>query len=158
MPLHPDTRSQPCADESGTPPHPKVEGRPDLPRAQTCTADLRLPGQTARADAEPSQAPDPDVFRDDLLRLLPELRHFARSVTQAAAQAEDLVQETLLRAWQSQDQDRSSSDLKAWALEMMRNSILSHRRDTDRELTDLGMAAAGRPARSVDRGSTSSRP
>lgn len=153
MPLHPDTRLQPCADESGTAPHPKVEDRPDLPRAQTCTADLRLhslPGQTVRADAEPSQAPDPNVFRDDLLRLLPELRHFARTVTQAAEQAEDLVQETLLRAWQSQDHYRPSSDLKAWAFAMMRNSVLSHRRETDRELPDLGMAAAGRPAGSVD--------
>ncbi|WP_457103724.1 sigma-70 family RNA polymerase sigma factor [Methylobacterium sp. P5_C11] len=151
MPLHPDTHSQPCADESGTPPHPKVEGRPDLPRAQTCTADLRLHslhGQIDRADAEP--APDPDVFRDDLLRLLPELRHFARSVTQAAEKAEDLVQETLLRAWQSQDQYRSSNDLKAWAFAMMRNSILSHRRDMDRELPDPGMAAAERPAGSVN--------
>lgn len=153
MPLHPDTRSQPCADESGTAPHPKVEDRPNLPRAQTCTADLRLHslhGQIERADAEPSQAPDPDLLRDDLLRLLPELRHFARSVTQAAEQAEDLVQETLLRAWQSQDQYRPSSDLKAWAFAMMRKSILSHRRDTDRELPDLGMAAAGRSAGSVN--------
>jgi RNA polymerase sigma-70 factor (ECF subfamily) len=153
MPLNPDTRSQSRADESGTAPHPKAEGRPNLPRVQTCTADLRLhslPGQIDRADAEPSQAPDPDLFRDDLLRLLPELRHFARSVTQAAEQAEDLVQETLLRAWQSQDQYRPSSDLKAWAFAMMRNSVLSHRRDTDRELPDLGMAAAGRPGGSVN--------
>jgi hypothetical protein len=153
MPLHPDTCSQPCADESGTAPRPKVEGRPDLPRAQTRTADLRLhslPAQIARADAEPSQAPDPDLFRDDLLRLLPELRHFARSVTQAAEQAEDLVQETLLRAWQSQDRYRPGVDLRAWMFAMMRTGDSSPRRDTDRALPDLGMAAAGRPAGPID--------
>jgi len=153
MPLHPDARSQPYADESGTAPRPKVEGRPDLPRAQARTADLRLhslPAQITRADAEPSQAPDPDLFRDDLLRLLPELRHFARSVTQAAEQAEDLVQETLLRAWQSQDRYRPGGDLRAWIFAMMRNGVSFHRRDTDRERPDLGMAAAGRPAGSVD--------
>lgn len=100
--------------------------------------------QISRADAEPSQAPDPDLFREDLLRLLPELRHFARSVTRAAEEAEDLVQETLLRAWQSQDRYRLGSDLKAWTFAMMRNSFSSTSSDGSRPVPDDGVSATGR--------------
>lgn len=147
MPFHPATRSRHCADETGTSPHPKVERRPDLPRARACTVDLGQHSQSAqisRADAEPSQAPDPDLFREDLLRLLPELRHFARSVTRVAEEAEDLVQETLLRAWQSQDRYRLGSDLKAWTFAMMRNSFSSTSSDGSRPVPDDGVSATGR--------------
>lgn len=114
MPFHPDIRSRQRADT--------IEPALDL------TAECRLgapPAQTFRSHAEPSRAPDPSRFCDDLLRLLPELRRFAGSITQAAEQADDLVQETLLNAWQSQDRYCPSRDLKSWIFAMMRNSFYS---------------------------------
>ncbi|WP_299658236.1 sigma factor, partial [Methylobacterium sp.] len=41
------------------------------------------------------------VFRDDLLAALPGLRTFAMSLVANSARADDLVQETLLKAWAS---------------------------------------------------------
>ncbi|MGH1570350.1 sigma factor [Methylobacterium sp. P31] len=95
------------------------------------------------AASDPSLVPDPDRFRDDLLRLLPDLKRFARSITRAADQTDDLVQETLLRAWQSQDQYRPGSDLKAWAFAIMRNGFYAQRRNGTRELPDADESAAG---------------
>jgi RNA polymerase sigma-70 factor, ECF subfamily len=42
----------------------------------------------------------PDAsFRDEKLRALPNLRAFARSLVHNPERADDLVQETILRAW-----------------------------------------------------------
>ncbi|MDR7037647.1 RNA polymerase sigma-70 factor (ECF subfamily) [Methylobacterium sp. BE186] len=93
-------------------------------------------------------------FRDELLALLPDLRVFARSIVRDASQADDLVQETLLRAWQNQHRYRPGSNFKAWAFTILRNQFYTERRRSKREVEDVDGAAAGRlvaPSDQVDR-------
>lgn len=87
---------------------------------------------------------DPDAFREELLALLPDLRGFARSIVRDPCQADDLVQETLLRAWQNQHRYRPGSNFKAWAFTILRNQFYTERRRTKREVEDVDGAAAGR--------------
>jgi RNA polymerase sigma-70 factor, ECF subfamily len=49
-----------------------------------------------------TEQPDP-AFMNDLLNLVPNLRAFAMSLTRNRDWAEDLVQDTILRAWDKRD-------------------------------------------------------
>lgn len=94
--------------------------------------------QIAREEA----AADDDTFRDDLLAALPALRAFALTLA-APAQADDLVQETLLKAWQNQDRFARGSNLKAWLFTILRNNLYTQHRKGRREVEDAdGVAAA----------------
>lgn len=84
-----------------------------------------------------------DTFREDLLGLLPDLRRFAQSLAHGADQAEDLVQETLLKAWQNQKRYRPGTNLKAWTFTIMRNQFYTEKRKSRREVEDVDGAAAG---------------
>ena len=63
------------------------------------------------------------IFRDALLEVTPQLRAYARSLCGAQDVADDLVQDTLLKAWEKQDSLREFSRLKAWAMTIMRNEF-----------------------------------
>ncbi|ACL59695.1 RNA polymerase, sigma-24 subunit, ECF subfamily [Methylobacterium nodulans ORS 2060] len=91
--------------------------------------------------AEPPAAAS--TFRDDLLAALPALRAFAVSLTANLAQADDLVQETLLRAWQNQHRFEAGTNLKAWLFTILRNQFYSHARKRRREVEDSDGSAAG---------------
>ena len=84
----------------------------------------------------------PDTFRDDLLALLPDLRRFANVLAKSSDQAEDLVQETLLKAWQNQERYRTGSNLRAWTFTIMRNQFYTAKRKARREVADVNGAAA----------------
>lgn len=84
-----------------------------------------------------------DTFREDLLGLLPDLRRFAQSLAHGADQAEDLVQETLLKAWQNQKRYRPGTNLKAWTFTILRNQFYTEKRKSRREVADIDGAAAG---------------
>lgn len=64
-------------------------------------------------------------FRDALLDVTPNLRAYARSLCGAADVADDLVQDTLLRAWEKQDTLKSPAKLKAWAMTILRNEFFA---------------------------------
>lgn len=63
----------------------------------------------------------PDDFKDALLGAVPHLRAFARSLCRNQDRADDLVQETLLRAWEHRDGLREGSRLKPWLMTILRN-------------------------------------
>ncbi|WP_376087732.1 sigma-70 family RNA polymerase sigma factor [Roseomonas sp. CCTCC AB2023176] len=67
-------------------------------------------------------------FRQDLIRLLPELRAFARFLTRDPTAADDLVQDTLLRALRNEAQWAPGTSLKAWTFTILRNAFLEARR------------------------------
>ena len=90
----------------------------------------------------PGDAPQ-TAFRDGLLAALPALRGFALSLA-APAQADDLVQETLLKAWQNQHRFAPGSNLTAWLLTILRNTFYTQLRKHRREVEDVDGAAAGR--------------
>ena len=56
-----------------------------------------------------------------ILAELPRLRRYARALLGDRAAADDLVQDTLERAWLRLDQWRAGSDLRAWLFSIMHN-------------------------------------
>lgn len=52
---------------------------------------------------------------------MPRLRRYARALVGERAAADDLVQDTLERAWQRRAQWRPDSDLRAWLFSIMHN-------------------------------------
>lgn len=60
-------------------------------------------------------------FERDMLALLPELRAFARVLVRRPADADDLVQDAVLRMWQAQQRFEPGTNLRAWAFTILRN-------------------------------------
>lgn len=70
----------------------------------------------------------PGEFRDALLEITPQLRAYALSLCGAIDVADDLVQDTLLKAWEKQESLRDFGRLKAWAMTILRNEFFGQRR------------------------------
>lgn len=75
-------------------------------------------------------------FSGLLLAALPELRAFALSLTRDSVWADDLVQETILRAWSHADRFQAGSCLHAWLFTILRNHFYSEHRRRGREVDD----------------------
>lgn len=72
-------------------------------------------------------------FHRDLLAVLPDLRGFARFLTRDRAAADDLVQDTLVRALAAQNQFQQGTLLKAWLFTIQRNTFHEQGRRKSRE-------------------------
>ena len=97
--------------------------------------------ETAPEAAAGKPAADP---RDEMLEHIPSLRAFAISLTRKGNEADDLVQETILRAWSNFDKFRPGTDLRAWLFTILRNAFFSSKRKSRREVGDPdGIHAAG---------------
>jgi RNA polymerase sigma-70 factor, ECF subfamily len=57
----------------------------------------------------------------ELVAALPRLRRYARVLTGDVNRADDLVQDTLARAWEKRSLWRAGSDLRAWLFTIMHN-------------------------------------
>lgn len=94
-----------------------------------------------------------DVFRHQLLGVIPRLRRYARSLVFDSPAADDLVQTTLERAlahWHQFDQRR---DLLVWVLSIAHNAYLDQRRrDARLSIVDPERASADQDARGGDPG------
>ncbi|AMS40539.1 RNA polymerase sigma factor [Aminobacter sp. NyZ550] len=75
-------------------------------------------------------------FKGDLLATIPGLRAFAMSLSQNADRADDLVQETLVKAWDKQSSFQPGTNLKAWLFTILRNEFYSQMRKRGREVQD----------------------
>ena len=73
-------------------------------------------------------------FKTDLLTLIPFLRAFARSLCGHRDLADDLAQDTLVRAWQARDSFVPGTNLKAWLFTILRNQYFSDRRRAWRQV------------------------
>ena len=76
------------------------------------------------------------AFRQDLLAALPALRAFALSLVTDATRADDLVQETVLKAWANQHRFEAGSNFMAWLFTILRNQFYSECRKRRREVED----------------------
>ncbi len=76
------------------------------------------------------------VFKRDLLAALPNLRAFAISLIGQADKADDLVQDTVLKAWAKQDSFEAGTNIKAWLFTILRNEFYSQMRKRGREVQD----------------------
>ncbi len=69
---------------------------------------------------------------DDIVPYLPHLRAFARMLAQDRALADDLVQETVLRALSHAHQFQPGTNLKAWLTTILRNAYFTEKRSQSR--------------------------
>ncbi|MPR10808.1 sigma-70 family RNA polymerase sigma factor [Microvirga tunisiensis] len=71
-----------------------------------------------------------------LLAVVPELRAFALSLTHDSVWTDDLVQETLLRAWSGAEQFQEGSNIRAWLFTILRHLFYTEHRRRRREVDD----------------------
>ncbi|MDO5657295.1 MAG: RNA polymerase sigma factor [Paracoccus sp. (in: a-proteobacteria)] len=84
--------------------------------------------------------------RDEIVDHLPALRAFALSLTREGSSADDLVQDTIVKAWTNIDKFTIGTNLRAWLFTILRNTFYSARRKTKREVSDSDGVYAARQA------------
>src|SRR4051794_14209909 len=87
--------------------------------------------------------PSPEV-RDAMRAALPNLRAFAVSLTHNVTYVDDLVQDTILRAWANLDRFEVGTNLNAWLFTILRNGFYSQHRKARRHVEDPDGFFAGR--------------
>jgi RNA polymerase sigma factor (sigma-70 family) len=86
-------------------------------------------------------AVDREAFKNELTRVVPHLRAFARGLCGRPDMADDLVQETLLKAWAAQARFEPGTSMRAWTFVILRNAYLTDmRRNRFRGEYDEGVA------------------
>lgn len=104
-------------------------------------ADLSASGRFAELLAKLDAALDEAGARNDaevkrlLVAVVPALHRFALSLARDPTAAEDLVQETLLRAWRARASFEPGTNFEAWTFTILRNQFYSGRRKP-REVQD----------------------
>ena len=78
--------------------------------------------------AEPRSAADAVSFKRELTSVIPHLRAFARVLCGRPDLADDLVQETLLKAWAAQERFEPGTSMRAWTFVILRNAYLTDMR------------------------------
>ena len=81
--------------------------------------------------------------RDDIATHIPDLRAFAMSLARNHAAADDLVQDTIVKAWSNFDKFTQGTNLRAWLFTILRNTFYSNRRKVSREVPDPDGIHAG---------------
>ena len=91
-----------------------------------------MSGEDGARGAAPSADP-----RDELVEHLPALRAFALSLTRNGAAADDLVQDTIVKAWTNIEKFQAGTNMRAWLFTILRNTFYSNRRKAKREVADV---------------------
>ena len=81
------------------------------------------------------------ALKREITRLLPDLRAFARFLARDPTAADDLVQETVLKALAALGQFKPGTNLKAWLFTIQRNAffeVARRRKREDRLLRERG--------------------
>ena len=81
-------------------------------------------------------------FQDALVAAIPNLRAFAISLSGNIQTANDLVQETMLKAWTHRTKFVTGTNFKSWLFTILRNTYFSDFRRGKREVQDVDGAAA----------------
>jgi RNA polymerase sigma-70 factor (ECF subfamily) len=88
--------------------------------------------QVIRAHTEPVD----QAFIDGIMGSLSSLRSFAISLSRDVHRAEDLVQDTVLKAISKQERFEAGTNMQAWLFTILRNLYFSAHRKTRREVED----------------------
>jgi RNA polymerase sigma-70 factor, ECF subfamily len=75
-------------------------------------------------------------FKREMLSALPNLRAFGVSLSGNHDKADDLVQDTIMKAWAKQDSFEPGTNMKAWLFTILRNEFYSQMRKRGREIQD----------------------
>ena len=81
----------------------------------------------SRGGGETVPLSDPE-FKEQLAQVIPHLRAFGRSLSGSRDVADDLVQETLLKAWAARKRFQAGTNMRAWTFIILRNLFLSQMR------------------------------
>jgi RNA polymerase sigma factor (sigma-70 family) len=88
---------------------------------------------------------------DSIVELIPRLRRYARALAGDRSAADDLVQDTLERAWSKFHLYRRGTDLRAWLFTVMHNVYVNQLRSAKAGATlDEEMPELAHPAREAD--------
>jgi RNA polymerase sigma-70 factor (ECF subfamily) len=90
------------------------------------------------------------AFEEEALALIDRLYSTALRLTRNEADAQDLVQETYLRAFRAARQFQSGTNLRAWMFTILHNTFLNHRRDQGRVPVEADSDAVERAADMTD--------
>jgi RNA polymerase sigma-70 factor (ECF subfamily) len=82
--------------------------------------------------------------RDELPVHLPALRAFAISLSGDVSSADDLVQDTIVKAWTNIEKFEPGTNMRAWLFTILRNTFFSVKRKRKREVPDSDGAHAAR--------------
>jgi RNA polymerase sigma-70 factor, ECF subfamily len=85
-------------------------------------------------------------FREQMIAEIPSLRAFAMSLCGTMHQADDLVQDALLKAWGNASSFQEGTNLRAWLFTILRNTFYSLHRKRGREVQDVDGEHAARVA------------
>ena len=88
----------------------------------------------------PETAPLP---HPDLLAAIPRLRRYARVLTGDSTRADDLVQDTLARAWEKRRLWQAGTDLRAWLFTIMHNVYVNQLAVARREGVTISLDSEG---------------
>jgi RNA polymerase sigma-70 factor (ECF subfamily) len=83
------------------------------------------------------QSADPDAFGTDVLTFVEPLYATALRLTRNRADAEDLVQDTLVKAFRFSDRFERGTNLKAWLYTILHNTWRNRRRDAARDAVEV---------------------
>jgi len=75
--------------------------------------------------------------REEIVDHLPSLRAFALSLTRNGATADDIVQDTIVKAWSNIDKFEPGTNMRAWLFTILRNTYYSLHRKRSREVADV---------------------
>lgn len=97
-------------------------------------------------------------FKNALEAIAPHLRAFARSLCGCRDHADDLAQETMLRAWAARERYRAGTNFKAWTFTILRNQFYSESRrkrfrgEYDENVAEQVLCTSGSQEDSVELG------
>ena len=92
-------------------------------------------------DASPVSAAPAGFGDDALAAVIPRLRRYALVLTGNPARADDLVQDTLARAWAKRSYWRPGSDLRAWVFTIMHNIFVNQLASSRRDAANVSLDA-----------------
>jgi RNA polymerase sigma-70 factor (ECF subfamily) len=89
---------------------------------------------TDAPEAKPAPPPAPPEFADAAIAAMDDVYRFARSLTRDPSDAEDVVQDTYLRAFRSWRTFQPGTDIRRWLFTIARNAFLRSRERGQREV------------------------
>ncbi len=91
----------------------------------------------------PAATSSPPLPHPELLAAIPRLRRYARVLTGEPTRADDLVQDTLARAWEKRRLWKEGTDLRAWMFTIMHNLYVNQLSLARRESGNVSLDADG---------------
>ena len=84
-----------------------------------------------------------DFFTETVLPIKNKLYRFALSITANNVEAEDVVQEVLVKIWQKKQDWDKVSNMEAWAMRMTRNLSIDKLRSKHKKVVELDISYNG---------------